>query len=221
MGHTASLLADQSPKLGGEYALVLDSEKSVHSFPGHAGADYESVDNWLALQVVQWCGPPTLVLKLAAASSDAEFKEHLDESTNSMQFVFKLPADYPGGRPALLRNIRELLDGARPYGIQEAIFGKKETCKFLASNPCAPQNEKDTRWTNVGKVYGCQVVWTQFSSQVFFRFRVCTGESALLVVDKDADTYKSATGQLSVGKIQLCQHHKDLKLTFNSRRSDS
>ena len=201
MGHTASLLADQAPKLGGEYALVLDSEKSVHSFPGPAGADYEFADKWLALQVVQWRGPPTLALKLAAASSDAEFKEHLDESTDSVQFVFKLPADYPGGRPALLRNIRELFDDAGPHGIQEAIFGKKETCKFLASKPWAPQNEKDTRWTNAGKDYGCQVGWTQFSSQVFFRFRIGTGESALLVVDKDADTYKSATGQQSASKI--------------------
>lgn len=210
MGIRGSLLADQANQLEGEYALVLDSEKSVHSFLGPAGADTESADNWLELQVVQWRGQfPTLVLKLAAASSDVEFKEHLDESTDSVQFTFKLPADYPGGRVALLRNIRELLDGATPHGIQEAIFSKKETSKFLASKKWAPQHEIDRRWTNAPKVYDCQVGWAQLSSQIFFRFRVGTGESALLVVEKDADEYKSATGQQQVSKVFYPEFQRD------------
>ncbi|OKP13709.1 hypothetical protein PENSUB_593 [Penicillium subrubescens] len=126
MGIPGSRFADQASALDDEYALVLDSEQHVHHYPGPEGeVDFESADNWLDLQIVQWREQrPTLVLKMGPASSDAQFTDHLDQSTDTLQFVFKLPAEYPGGRVGLLHNIRDLLDSQNPFGIVEHMSGR-------------------------------------------------------------------------------------------------
>lgn len=206
MGIPGSRFADQASALDNEYALVLDSEKHVHHYSGPEGeVDFESADNWLDLQIVQWREQrPTLVLKMGPASSDAHFIDHLDQSTDTLQFVFKLPAEYPGGRVGLLHNIRDLLDSQNPFGIVETHVGQRETSSVLGvlgTKSWICQNEKDQRWTNAPKAFGCKAGCAQLSSQYFFKFRVSTGEAALLVVDKNADGFKSAVGQQRVSKM--------------------
>lgn len=222
MGIQGSRLADQATPLDGKVALVLDSEKNIHHSPGLEGANHDSADNWMELQIFQWReDSPTLVLKMGHASSNTEFKDNLDQSTDVLQFTFKLSAKYPGGQVALLQNIRGLLDGTNPHGIVETHVGRKETARFLNKKKWARQHEKDHWWTNTPKSYECRVGWTQFSSQYFFKFRVNTGEAALLVVDRHADEYKSAVGQHRVSDMS-CQHRKrGLKLTYRSHRSNS
>jgi hypothetical protein len=196
--------------------LVLDSGKHVHHYPGPEGeVDFESADNWLDLQIVQWreqC--PTLVLKMGPASSDASFTDHLDQTIDTLKFVFNLPAEYPGGRVGLLRNIRDMLDSQNPFGIVETHVGQRETSRFLGSKSWTRQHDKDQRWTNAPKAYNWKVGCAQFSSQYFFKFLVSTGESALLVVDKNADGFKSAVDQHRVSKMSRL-YHRGLKLTFS------
>jgi hypothetical protein len=211
MGIPGSRFADQASALDDEYALVLDSEQHVHHYPGPEGeVDFESADNWLDLQIVQWREQrPTLVLKMGPASSDAQFTDHLDQSTDTLQFVFKLPAEYPGGRVGLLHNIRDLLDSQNPFGIVETHVGQRETSSVLGvlgTKSWIRQNEKDQRWTNAPKAFGCKAGCAQLSSQYFFKFRVSTGEAALLVVNKNADGLKSAVGQQRVSKMSCLYH---------------
>ncbi|KAF3388449.1 hypothetical protein F1880_004050 [Penicillium rolfsii] len=197
MGISGSRFADQASSLDDGYALVLDSQKHVHHYPGpEEHIDFESADNWLELQIFQWrehC--PTLVLRMGPASSDVSFTDHLDQSTDTLQFVFRLPAEYPGGRVGLLHNIRKLLEDQHPFGIVETHFGPTETSRVLGSISWNRQHGKDQRWNNAPKAYNCKVGCAQSSSQLIFKFRVDTGESALLVVDKNADGFKSAVGQ--------------------------
>lgn len=212
MGIPESRFVDQASSLNHEYALVLDSERHVHHYPGPEGeVDFESADNWLDLHIVQWREQkPTLVLKMGPASSDTQFTDHLDQSTDTLQFVFKLPAEYPAGRVGLLHNIRDLLDNQNPFGIVEIHVGQRETSSVLGvlgSKSWIRQNEKDQRWTNAPKAYNCKVGCAQLSSQYVFKFRVSTGEAALLVVDKNADGFKSAVGQQRVSKMS-CLYHR-------------
>jgi hypothetical protein len=86
---------------------------------------------------------------------------------------------------------------------------------FLAKKGWARQHEKDHRWINASKVYNCKVGCAQLSSQYFFKFRVNTGESALLVVDKHADGYKSAVGQQRVSTMS-CQYHKGVEANLSN-----
>lgn len=212
MGIQGSRFADQASSLEDEYALVLDSEKHVHHYPGPEGeVDFESADNWLDLHIVQWREQrPTLVLKMGPASSDASFTDHLEQSTDTLQFVFKLPAEYPGGRVGLLRNIRDLLDSQHPLGIVETCVGQREIGRVLGSMSWFRQHGKDQRWTNAPKAYNCKVGCAQLSSRYLFKFRVNTGESALLVVDKNADGFKSAVGQQRVSKMS-CLYHRGVE----------
>lgn len=215
MGIQGSRLADQANRLDGEYALVLDSQNNVHHFPGPEEVDNESADNWLELQIFQWReDSPTFILKMAPASSGPEFQQQLDQSTDALKFIFQLPAEYPGGRVGLLRNIQDLVAGVNPYGIVETIVGRRVTTRYLTKKRWARQHEKEHSWTNAPKAYDCKVGWTQFSSQYFFKFRVNTGEAALLVVNRHADEYKSAVGRRQVSNTS-CQDDKGgLKLTF-------
>ncbi|KAJ5380373.1 uncharacterized protein N7496_002801 [Penicillium cataractarum] len=204
MGIQGSRLTDQANQLDGEYALVLDSQKNVHHFPGPEGVDNESADNWLELQIFQWREEtPTLILKMAPASSGPEFQQQLDQSTDALKFIFQLPAEYPGGRVGLLRTIQDLVAGVNPYGIVETVVGRRVTTRFLTKKRWARQHEKEHSWTNAPKAYNCKVGWTQFSSQYFFKFRVNTGEAALLAVNRHADEYKSAVGQRQTPQQQL------------------
>jgi hypothetical protein len=220
MGIRGSRIANQAHKPDGEYALALDSQKNVYHFPGHDKADNESADNWLELKIFQWREEsPTLILKVASASSGSDFKQELDQSTDTLKFIFRLPAEYPGGRVGLLRNILDLVADVNPYGIVETHLGIKVTTRILTMR-WSRQHEKEQSWTNAPKAYNCKAGWTQFSSQYFFKFRVNTGEAALLVVNRHADEYKSAVGQRKVSNMS-CQDDRGLKLTSQSHHSNS
>ncbi|CEO60262.1 hypothetical protein PMG11_04897 [Penicillium brasilianum] len=204
MGILGSRLVDQTNQLDGEYALVLNSQKNVHHSPGPEEADNESADNWLELQIFQWrAASPTFILKMAPASSGSSFKQELDQSTDALKFIFQLPAEYPGGRIGLLSNIQDLIADANPHGIVETHLGRQVITRILTKKRWSSQHEKEQSWTNAPKAYNCKAGWTQFSSQYFFKFRVNTGEAALLVVDRHADKYKSAVGQRKPPQQQL------------------
>lgn len=201
MGILGSRLVDQTNQLDGEYALVLNSQKNVHHSPGPEEADNESADNWLELKIFQWrAASPTLILKMVPASSGSSFKQELDQSTDALKFIFQLPAEYPGGRIGLLSNIQDLIADAHPHGIVETHLGRQVITRILTKKRWSSQHEKEQSWTNAPKAYNCKAGWTQFSSQYFFKFRVNTGEAALLVVDRHADKYKSAVGQRKVSE---------------------
>ncbi|KAF7717976.1 Uncharacterized protein PECH_004678 [Penicillium ucsense] len=197
MGNKSSAISGlaHQPRQG-DYALVLDAEKKLHTFPGPKDGDQESPEKALSLQVVKWREPfPVLVLAVSSSSLKRDFKEDMDETADALQYTFKLPANYPGGRAALLNTIRELIDGSKPHGITETYTGKKMTNKFLFDKRANRLGEKNFKWQDTKVQYGCHVDWAQYSSKIFFRLRAKSREMGIIVVDRHADGYKFAVGQ--------------------------
>ncbi|KAJ5482737.1 hypothetical protein N7539_006183 [Penicillium diatomitis] len=197
MGNKSSAISGlaHQPKQG-DYALVLDAEKKLHTFPGPKDGDQESPEKALSLEVVKWREPfPVLVLTVSSSSLKRDFKEDMDDTADALQYTFKLPANYPGGRAALLNTIRELIDGSNPHGITETYTGKKMTNKFLFDKRANRLGEKNFKWQDTKVQYGCHVDWAQYSSKIFFRLRAKSREMGIIVVDRHADGYKFVVGQ--------------------------
>ncbi|KAL1851546.1 hypothetical protein Plec18170_006365 [Paecilomyces lecythidis] len=154
---------------------------------GTGSSSEPSGEETLCLLVDDWREgePSTVLLNDDNVPFDGPVDDCLNPRSRLLEFRFKFPANYPGGKHRFLAITQCLLSNKPTLGIKTLYLGKSAQKYADDLNKSVYGRVK---WGNPLVVHDCQISWTEDkddSSTTNFRFQIDDDEFAIAVVDRE------------------------------------
>ncbi|KAJ9256590.1 hypothetical protein DTO207G8_2593 [Paecilomyces variotii] len=154
---------------------------------GTGSSSEQSGEETLCLLVDDWREeePSTVLLNEDDVPFDGPLDDCLNPRSRLLEFRFKFPVNFPGGKHRFLNITQSLLSNKATLGIKTLFLGKSARGYV---DDLKKSRYGRVKWSDTIVVHGCQVSWTedrQGSSITNFKFQIDEDEFAVAIVDRE------------------------------------
>lgn len=169
---------------------------------GTGSSSEQSGEETLCLLVDDWREeePSTVLLNEDDVPFDGPLDDCLNPRSRLLEFRFKFPVNFPGGKHRFLNITQSLLSNKATLGIKTLFLGKSARGYV---DDLKKSRYGRVKWSDIIMVHGCQVSWTedrQGSSITNFKFQIDEDEFAVAIVDREHPIF---FGNLNNDKVSL------------------
>jgi len=181
---------------GRSCVIAMDADELFERIAGLPSNTIQ--DETLCLAVDDWDKdePSIYLITDDGTPLDNIFEDSLHPTGHHLEFRFKFPLDYPGGRPGFLGCTRDFLWSKTALGITCIYLGQSADAYLKAIKKSVSKKNRP-RFSQAVSAFGTQVSWAQDISKpniINFRVRIDKEEAALIIVDSESKAYKEELG---------------------------
>lgn len=143
---------------------------------------------------------PSLELLIDERPADIDFAAWLHTRHHSLEFIFKIPAGYPGRRSSFGHYISRLMFEEDVFGITGIYYWTSGVQKCMDTLNRA--RKRRPKWSDPMSIYGAQFFWMKrspTSPMVYIKIEVEDDETCILSVNENDPEYRNEAGADPVG----------------------